>query len=341
MTPPGQPETIRLAHGGGGSLSLALVRDVFLSSFRDRELACLNDSAVLDVPSGRIAFTTDSFVVHPVFFPGGDIGRLAVCGTVNDLAVTGAVPLAVSAAFILEEGFPLDDLKRIVRSMNDAAKEAGVRIVTGDTKVVQKGKGDGIFINTAGIGVFPEGRQPIIGCGARPGDAVVVSGPLGRHGLAVLLAREDLGLRQSIASDAAPLNGMIGRALESVPEIHAMRDATRGGLGVVLNEIADQSGVGIELEEDRIPVTEDVRSACEILGFDPLYAANEGVIAAFVDDRRAEDLVRALKESPYGRHAAIAGRVIEDDGHRVVLKTRIGSRRIVDVISGEQLPRIC
>ncbi len=341
MTLSDQQETIRLAHGGGGSLTHALVRDVFLSSFGDRELARLNDSALLDTTAGRIAFTTDSFVVQPLFFPGGDIGRLAVCGTVNDLAVTGAVPVALSAGFILEEGLPLNDLKRIVRSMADAAAEADVRIVTGDTKVVQKGKGDGVFINTAGIGIFPEGRTPVTGSGARPGDAVIVSGPLGRHGMAVVLAREDLGLSSTILSDAAPLNGMLQRPLSSVPGLHAMRDATRGGLGVVLNEIAEQSGVGIELEEERIPVPEDVRSACEILGFDPLYAANEGVVAACVAEEHAAEWVRMMAESPYGKQAAVIGRVTEKSRHRVVLKTRIGSRRIVDVISGEQLPRIC
>jgi hydrogenase expression/formation protein HypE len=341
MNQSAQSERIRLAHGGGGSLSRALVEDVFLSAFRDRELARLNDSAVLDVDAGRIAFTTDSFVVHPLFFPGGDIGRLAVCGTVNDLAVTGADPLAVSAAFVLEEGMPLDDLKRIVRSMNEAAAEAGVRVVTGDTKVVQKGKADGVFITTAGIGVFPRGRQAVTGSGARPGDAVVVSGPIGRHGMAVLLAREDLGLSHSITSDAAPLGAMIRSAMESVPGIHAMRDATRGGLGVVLNEIAEQSGVGVELDEDRIPVDEAVRSACEILGFDPLYVANEGVAVFFVDPERADSLVRILAGTPYGKGAAAVGRAVADGGKRVVLKTGIGSRRIVDVISGEQLPRIC
>ncbi|MDM7926433.1 MAG: hydrogenase expression/formation protein HypE [bacterium] len=336
-----QEETIRLAHGGGGSLTQALVRDVFLAAFGDSELARLNDSALIDVPAGRVAFTTDSFVVQPLFFPGGDIGRLAVCGTVNDLAVTGAVPVAISAGFILEEGLAVGDLKRIVRSMSDAAAEAGVRIVTGDTKVVQKGKGDGVFINTAGIGVFPEGRAPVTGSGARPGDAVIVSGPLGRHGMAVVLAREDLGLSSGILSDAAPLNGMIQAALSAHPGLHAMRDATRGGLGVVLNEIAEQSGVGIELEEDRIPVPEDVRSACEILGFDALYVANEGVVAACVAREHADAWVRALAESRYGKQAAVIGRVTEKSRHRVVLRTRIGSRRIVDVISGEQLPRIC
>lgn len=334
-------ETIRLAHGGGGSLTQAIVRDVFLAAFGDSELARLNDSALIDVPAGRVAFTTDSFVVQPLFFPGGDIGRLAVCGTVNDLAVTGAVPVAISAGFILEEGLAVGDLKRVARSMAGAAEEAGARIVTGDTKVVQRGKGDGIFINTAGIGVFPEGRIPVTGSGARPGDAVIVSGPLGRHGMAVVLAREDLGLSSGILSDAAPLNGMIQAALSSTPGLHAMRDATRGGLGVVLNEIAEQSGVGIELEEDWIPVPEDVRSACEILGFDPLYVANEGVVAACVAGEHADAWVGALAGSRYGKQAAVIGRVTEKSRHRVVLKTRIGSRRIVDVISGEQLPRIC
>jgi hydrogenase expression/formation protein HypE len=332
---------IRLVHGGGGSFSHRLVAEIFLPEFGNPALDPLNDSAVVDVPAGRLAFTTDSFVVDPPFFPGGDIGRLAVCGTVNDLSAVGAKPLALSAGFILEEGLAIDDLRRIVKSMKAAADEAGVRIVAGDTKVVQKGKGDGIFISTSGIGIFENGRVPVSGSGAKPGDAVVLSGSIGRHGLAVLLSRENLGLRNSIRSDAAPLNGLVGAALASVPDIHAMRDATRGGLGVVLNEIAVQSGVGIEIDEELIPVHEDVRGACELLGFDPLYVANEGVLVLFTGAGRAEALVRAVKTSPYGSEAAVIGRVSAEPGGKVHLKTRIGSRRIVDWISGEQLPRIC
>jgi len=300
----------------------------------------MNDSAFLGVPAGFLAFTTDSFVVDPLFFPGGDIGRLAVCGTVNDLAVSGANPLAISAGFILEEGLALDDLKRVVRSMRQAADEAGVRIVAGDTKVVQKGKGDGIFINTSGIGVFGAGQRPVRGNGARPGDAVVVNGPIGRHGLAVLLARGNLGLEETIHSDVAPLGGLV-RAMLAAAEVHAMRDATRGGLGVVLNEIAGQSGVCVEIDEEALPVQEDIRAACELLGLDPLYVANEGVLAAFTPGEQAGTLVSAMRGVPQGAGAGVIGRVIPEPRGRVFLKTRLGSRRIVDMISGEQLPRIC
>jgi hydrogenase expression/formation protein HypE len=317
------------------------LEDVFLPAFGNPELNELNDSAVVDVPSGPLAFTTDSFVVDPLFFPGGDIGRLAVCGTVNDLAVVGAKPLALTAGFILEEGLAFDDLRRIVRSMKSAADEAGVRIVAGDTKVVQKGKGDGVFISTSGIGIFGPGRRPVSCAGAKAGDAVVLSGPIGRHGLAVLLSREALGLKNPPVSDAAPLQGLIASALDSVPGIHAMRDATRGGLGVVLNEIAAQSGVSIEIDEEAIPVPEDVRGACELLGFDPLYIANEGVIVAFAESEKAEAMVEAMKKSPYGADAAVIGRVTGEPKGKVFMRTGIGSRRIVDWISGEQLPRIC
>jgi hydrogenase expression/formation protein HypE len=332
---------IRLVHGGGGSFSHMLVEEVFLPAFGNPELNLLNDSAVVEVPSGPLAYTTDSFVVDPLFFPGGDIGRLAVCGTVNDLAVVGAKPLALTAGFILEEGLAFDVLRRITRSMKTAADEAGIRIVAGDTKVVQKGKGDGIFISMSGIGIFEGDRRPISGSGAQPGDDVVLSGPIGRHGLAVLLSREDLGLRNAPESDVSPLNGLVASALDSVPDIHAMRDATRGGLGVVLNEIAQQSGVGIEIDEEAVPVPEEVRGACELLGFDPLYLANEGVLIAFAGAARSKALVGAMKKSPYGVEAAVIGRVSGEPKGKVFLKTGIGSRRIVDWISGEQLPRIC
>jgi len=332
---------IRLVHGGGGSFSKRLLEEVFLPAFRNPALDALNDSAIVEVPAGPLAYTTDSFVVDPLFFPGGDIGRLAVCGTVNDLAVVGARPVALTAGFILEEGLALDDLKRVIRSMKTAADEAGVRIVAGDTKVVQRGKGDGIFISTSGIGVFEAGRRPVSGSGAKAGDAVVLSGPVGRHGLAVLLSRENLGLRNPPESDVAPLNGLVAALLEAVPGIHAMRDATRGGLGVVLNEIAAQSGVGIEIDETAVPVPENVRGACELLGFDPLYVANEGVLVAFAEAGRAEALAGVMRRTPSGAGAAIIGRVLEGQAGRVVLRTAIGSRRILDWISGEQLPRIC
>jgi hydrogenase expression/formation protein HypE len=333
-------EFIRLVHGGGGRVSHRLVEEIFLPEFGGAELHGLNDSAFLDLPSGRAAFTTDAFVVDPPFFPGGDIGRLAVCGTVNDLAVSGARPIAIGAAFILEEGLAFEDLRRIVRSMKAAADEAGVFIAAGDTKVVQRGKGDGIFIVTSGIGVHDPGRDPIRGSGAKPGDAVVVSGPLARHGLAVLLARENLGLKSTIESDVAPLSGLVD-AMLGASAVHAMRDATRGGVGVVLNEIAGQSGVGIEIDETALPVPEDVAAACELLGFDPLYVANEGVLAAFAPAGSADRLVETMRRHPLGRHAARVGIVTAEPRGRVVLKTRLGSRRIVDWISGEQLPRIC
>jgi hydrogenase expression/formation protein HypE len=336
-----EESNIRLVHGGGGSFSHRLVEEVFLPVFGNPELNMLNDSAIVDVPSDRLAFTTDSFVVDPPFFSGGDIGRLAVCGTVNDLAAVGAQPLVFCAGFILEEGLSIEELKRIVRSMKAAADEAGVRIVAGDTKVVQKGKGDGIFINTSGIGVFKNGQHPVSGSGAKPGDIVVLSGPLGRHGLAVLLSRENLGLQNTIQSDVAPLNGLVQSMLNAITDIHAMRDATRGGLGVVLNEIARQSGVGIEIEEEAIPVPENVKGACELLGFDPLYIANEGVLVAFTTTDKADALVRAMRKSRYGKEACVIGRVTDEPKGKVLLKTRIGSRRIVDIISGEQLPRIC
>ncbi len=323
-------EYIRLVHGGGGRIS------------HDPELFSQNDSAVVELGDARVAFTTDAFVVRPPFFPGGDIGRLAVCGTVNDLAVMGAIPKYLSLAFILEEGFSFDKLEEVVHSIQKSAEEANVRIVTGDTKVVEKGKGDAIFIQASGIGIFPKERQPVTGAGARPGDAILVNGPVGQHGLAVLTVREELGFTTHITSDVAPLNGLIENLFRECREIHAMRDATRGGIGIVLNEIASQSGVTIEIDESEIPVTEEVRAVCELLGLDPLYAANEGTIVIFLPLHLAEQAVEVMRKHPYGQGVRIIGRVKEHTSTpRVILRTDWGTHRIVDWISGEALPRIC
>jgi hydrogenase expression/formation protein HypE len=329
---------IKLAHGGGGFMTRHLLEEVFLPAFGNPILNRLDDSAFISLPGTELAFTTDSFVVKPVFFPGGDIGRLAVCGTVNDLAAAGAEPKYISAGFIIEEGFLLDDLKRIVRSMKKAADEAGVCVAAGDTKVVEKGHCDGIFINTSGIGLL-EG-SPVSGSGARPGDAVLVNGTLGRHGLAVVTARAELGFSDRIESDVAPLN-RLASSVRAACGVHAMRDATRGGLAAVLNEIAAQSGAAVELEEGWIPLDDDVRAACAMLGFDPLYVANEGVMVFFLPEEQADKAVAAMKANVCGRSAARIGRVLKAPEGRVTLKTSLGSHRVVDMPSGEQLPRIC
>jgi len=333
-------EEIRLAHGGGGRFSQQLIDEVFLPIFGNEYLNPLEDSAVLNIPPSRIAFTTDSFTVDPVFFPGGDIGRLAVCGTVNDISMVGAKPLYLSAGFIIEEGFLISDLKRIVKSAREAAEEAGVMIVTGDTKVVQRGKADRIYINTSGIGILRDGLEISVSK-AQIGDSVVVSGPLGYHGMAVVTSREDFGFRTKIKSDVAPLNHLVEKMLETTKNIHAMRDATRGGVATVLNEIAGQSGVAVELEEAKIPVAEEVKGACELLGFDPLYVANEGVLVVCLPSSEAEKIVDAMRELSIGKKSAIIGRVVAEPAGKVVLRTQIGSHRIVDMLSGEQLPRIC
>lgn len=333
---------IRLVHGGGGRISHQLIQEIFLPILNDPELLSQNDSAIVELDQSRVAFTTDAFVVRPPFFPGGDIGRLAVCGTVNDLAVMGAIPKYLSIAFILEEGFSFEDLEKVVHSIKETAEEAGVRIVTGDTKVVEKGKGDAIFIQTSGIGIFPKERKPLTASGVKPGDVVLVNGPMGRHGLAVLTSREELGFTTPIISDVAPLNGLIETLFHECGEIHAMRDATRGGLGIVLNEIATQSNVTIEIEESEIPVTEEVQAVCELLGLDPLYIANEGVVVIFLPSFLADQAVETMRKHPYGREARIIGRVKEGASTpRVLLRTKWGTHRIVDWISGEALPRIC
>lgn len=333
-------ELIKLAHGGGGRLSQQLIEQVFLPVFGNEMLNRMDDSAVFDIPQSKLAFTTDSFVVDPVFFPGGDIGRLAICGTVNDLSVAGARPMYISIGFIIEEGCSIDDLRQIVLSAKEAADEAGVLIVTGDTKVVEKGHGDLVFINTSGIGVFDQDRN-VSGSNAQTGDSIVVNGALGRHGMAVITSREGLGFQTRINSDVAPLNHLIEAMFSSTDQIHALRDATRGGLATVLNEIARQSGVSIEIDEVSIPVHDDVKGACEILGFDPLYVANEGVVVACVDGEKADEMVQTMRHKKYGSDSAVIGRITEKSGGEVLLKTEIGSHRILDQLSGEQLPRIC
>jgi len=331
---------VKLVHGGGGRLSRQLIDEVFLPVLGNRYLNTLDDSARLELSGSKLAFTTDSFVVDPIFFPGGDIGRLAVCGTVNDLSVVGAKPLYLSIGLIIEEGFPMEQLKRIVESIKKTADEADVLVVTGDTKVVERGNADGIFINTSGIGILRD-KVEISGSNAMIGDRIIVNGPLGNHGMAIVTSRQNLGFKSQIHSDVAPLNHLTEKMLETTDRIHAMRDATRGGVVTVLNEIAQSSNVGIELDEQEIPVSEDVRGACEILGFDPLYMANEGVLVAFVHSDDAESLVKEMKKLKYGKKSKIIGRVVETSQGRVTLRTKIGSRRILDMLSGEQLPRIC
>jgi hydrogenase expression/formation protein HypE len=330
---------ILLGHGSGGRLSRELVEQVFLKSFSNPALLPLEDAAEVRVGGARLAFTTDSYVVTPVEFPGADIGRVAVCGTVNDLAVKGARPAALSAGFILEEGFPADVLRRVTASMRRAADEAGVSIVTGDTKVVEKGHADGIFINTAGIGLIPEGRR-LTSASVRPGDVIIVSGNLADHGVAVMNARSRLGLEGGIKSDAAPLNRMIEAALR-YPGVRAMRDITRGGLATVLNEVSGACGLAAEVEEDSVPVSAAARNACALLGLDPMYVANEGKIAVFAAPEAAGKILKALRADKYGRNAAVVGCMLREKKPRVRLNTAIGGSRVMLMLEGEQLPRIC
>jgi hydrogenase expression/formation protein HypE len=334
-------DTILLAHGSGGQLSHDLVAEVFAASFANPVLERLEDSAVLaGLGAGRLAFTTDSYVVRPLFFPGGDIGRLAVCGTINDLAMSGAQPRYLSAAFVIEEGLPIADLRRIVRSMAETARDAGVVIVTGDTKVVERGHGDGCFITTAGIGVIPAGVD-ISAANARPGDAVLVSGTVGDHGLAIMSQREGLRFEAEIVSDVAPLHTLVRAMLEACPQIHCLRDPTRGGLATTLNELAGQSGVEIVVEEACIPIRPAVQSLGELLGIDPLYVANEGKLVAIVPEEAAGQVLAAMRAHPLGRDAAIIGHVRSGRAGRVSLRTTLGAHRILDMMVGELLPRIC
>ncbi len=333
-------DRILLAHGSGGKMSHDLIGQVFLKSFTSPLLSKLDDMAVLDVGNGRVAFTTDSYVVSPLFFNGGDIGKLALCGTVNDLAMSGAIPKFISTAFIIEEGFLISDLKRIIGSMEEAAKEAGVEVVTGDTKVVEKGGADGIFINTAGVGIVPE-KVDISGANARPGDKVLLSGSIGDHGIAIISEREGISFKTDIKSDCAPLNGLVQEMLKVSKEIRAMRDPTRGGLASTLNEIASQSQVAVFIMEDEIPIKKEVFGACEMLGFDPLHVANEGKLVAVVASHAAEEMLTVMRKHPYGKEAAIIGEIKAGSPGRVMMKTIVGATRIVDMLVGEQLPRIC
>ena len=333
-------ERITMAHGSGGKATRTLVEAVFVDAFSNVLLEPLEDAAQLRLGSARVALTTDSYVVSPLFFPGGDIGDLAVNGTVNDLAVSGATPLYLSAGFILEEGFPVADLNRVVESMRDAAVAAGVHIVTGDTKVVQKGKADGCYINTAGVGLIE--RDVSLGVAqAQPGDAIIVSGPIGDHGITIMLARGELDIEADLCSDTAPLNGLVAGLLDAVPGVRAMRDATRGGVATILNEIAKDADVGVLVSEDEIPVRAEVRGASELLGIDPMYVACEGRLVAVVPGEAADQAVAALRAHPLGERAAVIGRVREEQPGIVQLKTAFGGTRIVDLLVGDPLPRIC
>jgi hydrogenase expression/formation protein HypE len=340
---------ILLAHGSGGKLSHDLVETLFVRYFDNPTLLQLEDAAVVPVPDRprpqdvtRLAFTTDSYVVSPLVFPGGDIGKLAVCGTVNDLSMSGARPLWLSAGFIIEEGLRMADLERIVTSMAETAKGAGVQIVTGDTKVVDRGSADRLFINTAGVGVVPPGVT-LAGDQARPGDAILLNGSLGDHGMTIMTQREGLRFDSPLASDCAPLHGLVAELLAALPPgtLRCLRDPTRGGLATALNELAARSGVGMEIDETALPVREAVRGACELLGLDPLYVANEGKLVAIVAPEAAEAALAALRLHEYGREAIAIGRVTETHPERVVLRTALGARRVVDMLVGEQLPRIC
>lgn len=331
---------IILGHGGGGKLSSELVEHIFLPAFANEKLEGLGDSTVFNVESGRMAFSTDSYVVQPLTFPGGSIGDLAVNGTVNDLAMSGAKPLYLSAGFIIEEGFPVAQLKKIADDMGAAAKKAGVTIVTGDTKVVERGHGDGCYINTAGVGVVPEGVN-IAPSNARPGDVVLVSGTIGDHGMAIMSVREGLEFEAQISSDTAPLNELVEDILKACPDVRVLRDPTRGGLAASLNEIASASNCGIVIEESNLPINSTVQSACEILGFDPMLVANEGKLVCIVPGSAAGDLLLALKSNPFGINAAVIGTVVEDHPGMVIAKTPIGASRVITLPIGEQLPRIC
>lgn len=333
-------QIVTLAHGSGGRMTFELVEKVFRRHFQSSLLEQGDDAAVFRMPEGRTAFTTDSFVITPIFFPGGNIGKLAVCGTVNDLAAMGAKPLYLSCGFILEEGLPLEELERITASMAETAREAGVMLVTGDTKVVQRGAVDKIFINTSGIGNIPDGIE-LSGSNAHPGDCVIVTGTIGEHGSCILQEREELNLHGPIHSDCAPLNGLTGSLLAQIPGVHVMRDPTRGGIATTLNEIAIQSHVGIQLHEEEIPVLPEVEGLCELLGMDPLYMANEGKMLILLPQQQTEAAMALLQQHPLGRTARVIGKVIEENPGKVYMKTRTGGKRIVDMLSGEQLPRIC
>jgi hydrogenase expression/formation protein HypE len=332
--------TVVMGHGAGGRMMNDLIRHLFAAEFKNELLGQMADATVIEPGIGRLAFTTDSFVVSPLFFPGGDIGELAVNGTVNDLAMSGAMPRYLSAGFILEEGLPMETLGRLCASMARACKAAGVKIAAGDTKVVNKGHGDGVYINTSGLGLIPEGVR-IGPAEARPGDAVIVSGTMGDHGIAIMSVREGLNFQTQITSDTAPLHGLVAAMLEATTDIHCLRDATRGGLAAVLNELAEASQVGIEFEETRVPVRAAVMAACEMLGLDPLFIANEGKLVAFVPEAHAEGVLQVMRAHPYGKDATLIGHVVKEHAGMVLAKTSIGGTRVVDLPAGELLPRIC
>lgn len=338
-------EQIVIGHGSGGRMTQQLFERIFKPAFNNGPLSEENDFAATNLPDlanlkGKLSISTDCHIVSPLFFPGGDIGRLAVCGTVNDICMSGAEPLYLTAGFILEEGLKIEILENIVRSIKNAAEEAGVQIVAGDTKVVEKGKADGIFITTSGIGWIPDGRD-IGGARAEPGDVVLVSGQVGNHGIAVLSARGELGFEAQVESDTAPLNGLIQAVIQAAPHTHVLRDPTRGGLATTLNEISRQSQVGIQIDEKSIPLAAPVQAACEMLGFDPLYIANEGKVIVIVPAAEADAALDAMKAHKYGRDAARIGKVVDSPKGRVLLKTLIGGTRVLDVLAGEILPRIC
>lgn len=333
-------EQIVMGHGSGGKMSADLIAKTFLPAFDNSILRTGDDGAVVAIPAGRIAISTDSHVVSPLFFPGGDIGSLAVCGTVNDVSMMGADPLYMSVSFILEEGLPMETLNRVVASMKVSADEAGIQIISGDTKVVQRGKGDGLYITTTGFGVVRPGVE-ISGNRAMPGDVVILSGPIGDHGIAVLAARGELGFETALQSDSAPLNHLVDAMLDACSNIHVLRDPTRGGVATSLNEIAQQSQVGIILTETSIPVRPAVASVCEMLGFDPLYIANEGKLLAILPQQDAEKVLFAMHRTKYGEEAVIIGEVLASAQNRVLMKTALGSTRVIEVLMGEMLPRIC
>jgi len=333
-------DRILLSHGSGGKLSYQLVQNIFVKAFQNEYLLPLNDQAIFNLPASRIAFTTDSYVIHPIFFPGGDIGKLSVCGTINDLAVGGADPLFLSASFIIEEGLLVEELKAVVDSMSLTANNAGVKIITGDTKVVERGKGDKLFINTCGIGII-HNNVNLSPSFIRPGDVIIVSGSVGDHGIAILAHRSDIRMEAPIESDCAALHRLVKDVISQSNGIRAMRDPTRGGLATTLNELAISSNLGMLINELNIPLKEEVKGACEILGFDPLYLANEGKLIAIVSEDSAKTVLETMKKNPLGRNASIIGTVIREPQGKVFLETSVGNKRILDMLSGEQLPRIC
>lgn len=336
------PEKVSIGHGSGGSMTRDLIRDLFAREFSNKLLDGLGDSTILDIPDRKIAYTTDSYVVDPLFFPGGDIGKLAVCGTVNDLAVAGAIPEYLSAGFIIEEGLDMDILVRIVKSMAREARKAGVKIVTGDTKVVNHGLCDKLFINTSGIGSVKENNRKIVtGSQVKTGDKIIINGPLGDHAVAILTARSELEMETGVKSDCASLNRMIGDILEIEDSVRFMRDATRGGLATVLVELAGATGHGLKIYEDKIPISQSVNGVCEVLGFDPLYLANEGKVVIIVSPESAKRVLDMLENHPEGKAACVIGEVSGEHDGKVILETIIGGKRVIDMLASDQLPRIC